>query len=170
MAFVRGPGPAQEPPQRQPRGPLLIGVTVLLVCFVPLLVVTAERGSSSAPAAAAAVPGSGTPIPPMPPAGAPWPPPAGKPQSPACVLVYRDAPQGGTAWTAMTTRAGQLTVTAGAAGDSPGLTLAQPEGVAPITLPAALVRDHGLRASLASADGRRLDCLVGAERQQPHSG
>ncbi|QMU70666.1 hypothetical protein [Streptacidiphilus sp. P02-A3a] len=174
MAFVRGPGPVQEPPQRQPRGPLLIGVAVLLVFFVPLLVVTAERGSpsapspSSSPALALSTAAPGTRIPPMPPAGAPWPPPAGAPQPPVCVLVYRAEPGGGTAWTALTTLAGQLTVGPGSTGGAPGLTLPEPEGVNPVTLPAALARDHGLRATLVADGGQRYGCLVGAERRQRH--
>lgn len=162
MAFVRGPGPAQEPPQHQPRGPLLIGVAVLLLFFVPLLVVTAARGTSSAPAPTTPTPDA--PIPPMPPAGAPWPPPLGAPQPPVCVLVYQVAADGRTAWTAMTTQAGQLAV--GSAGGGHRQTLPQPEGVAPITLPASLAQDHDLRATLSTSGGQHFGCLVGRQRAQ----
>ena len=167
MAFVRGPGPAQEPPRRQPRGPLLIGVAVLLVFFVPLLVVTAERGSSSAPTPSTPTPDAQ--IPPMPPAGAPWPPPLGEPQPPVCVLVYRVAADGGTAWTAMTTQAGQLAVGAGSAGGARTL-VPQPEGVNPITLPAALAPRHDLQATLSTSAGQRFGCLVGRQRRQRQRG
>jgi hypothetical protein len=51
MAFSRSSEPFQEPPQHQPRSPLVIGVVVLFLFFVPLVVVTAaDSGRSSAAA------------------------------------------------------------------------------------------------------------------------
>lgn len=165
MAFVRASGPAQEPPQRQPRGPLMIGIAVLLLFFVPLLVVTAERSSPSPASSSSPTPDA--PIPPMPPAGAPWPPPPGAPQPPVCVLVYQPGPDGRTSWTAMTTRSGELSVAAGPGRSSRKQTLAEPEGVQPVTLIASLAQEQHLQATLSTDDGQSFGCLVGRERTAP---
>lgn len=171
MAFVRSSEPFQEPPQRQLRGPLAIGIAVLFVFFVPLLVVIAtSSGNVPAPAAGTAVAGTPgppvqrlAPLPPLPPAGAPWPPPPGAPQPPVCSLEYQVAADGSTSWTALTTMDGELAVTAVTGGRDHRQELRLSEGVRLVALPVSLSQDHRLRAVLSGSDGRRFDCLVGAQ-------
>jgi hypothetical protein len=176
MAFVRSSEPFQEPPQQQPRGPLAIGIAVLLIFFVPLLVVIAMgRGSTPAPVAAGptlvtpsdSVPGPSArrrpPMPPLPPPGAPWPPPPGAPTPPVCSLEYRVDADGGTSWTALTTMDGELSVTAVAGGEVHRQQLDFPAGVRVVALPRALSQDHGLGAVLSGSGGRQFDCLVGPQ-------
>jgi len=174
MAFSRSSEPFQEPPQHRPRSPLVIGVVVLFLFFVPLVVVTAVDStpspaqSSTGPVPPISVPPLSAPprqgaphrVPPMPPPGAPWPPPPGAPVPPVCTLLYRAAADGGTVWTALTTSAGTLTVAAGSLRDALPVGVA----VARLRLPTALAQDHGLTAVLAGSGGRTFDCVVGAQR------
>jgi len=178
MTFVRASEPFQEPPRRQPHGPWMIGTAVLFLFFVPLLVITAEQHPAAEPSARASTttsavavapgqPGQ-TPVvvPPLPPPGAPWPPPPGGPQPPTCVLGYRTGPDGVTLWTAMTTLAGRLTVTAGTGAGGPRQRLAEPEGVHPVVLTSFPPGGGTPRATLvATASGQTYDCVVGRQGQ-----
>lgn len=166
MAFIRSSEPFQEPPQHGSRRLLAAGVATLLVFFVPLLVIIA-RNQEHPPARAAgtspSAPPPGQRMPPLPPPGASWPPPPGAPVPPVCALEYQDGPDGATTWTAMTTRSGELAVTAAApAKGSHAHELRVPISVETIALPAALARDHGLHAVLTTG-GSRVDCLVGPQ-------
>jgi hypothetical protein len=170
MAFTRSSEPFQEPPQHGSRRLLAAGVVTLLVFFVPLLVIIARNQGHAPAQTASASPTLPPPprrMPPLPPPGASWPPPPGAPVPPVCVLEYRDGPDGTTTWTAMTTRSGELAVTASAPASAPAkgshpYELRVPISVETIALPAALARDHGLHAVLTTGDSR-VDCLVGPQ-------
>ncbi|MFC1413616.1 hypothetical protein ACEZCY_30255 [Streptacidiphilus sp. N1-12] len=78
-----------------------------------------------------------------------------------CILEYRVDPGGSTSWTALTTLNGELAAS-GSTRPVHRSTLELPEGVAAVTLPAALARDHGLRAVLSNGS-KHFSCLVGPE-------
>ncbi|MFC1418497.1 hypothetical protein [Streptacidiphilus cavernicola] len=169
MAFTRSSEPFQEPPEHRSRWLLATGIAALLVFFVPLLVIIA-MGQNSTPAQAtsttqprAAVFPQPRLMPPLPPPGAPWPPPPGAPVPPVCTLEYRVDPGGATSWTGLITLGGTLATSASvpAKGSRPD-TRQVPVGVEAIALPAALARDHGLRAVLTTGSGS-FDCLVGPQ-------
>lgn len=176
MAFIRSPEPFREPPPRRTHGPLLIGIAVLLIFFVPLVVVSAmNSGGSPAMSGNSAAPSTRLPAPPpaappLPPPGAPWPPPPGAPTPPVCSLVYGVEPDGTTDWTAMTTQQGELTVSAtDTSGTVDRYGLRVPVAVEPITLPARFAPDHRLRAVLSVGSGRQFTCAVGpATRMRAH--
>jgi hypothetical protein len=173
MAFTRSSEPFQEPPQPRSHGSLMIGIAILLVFFVPLLVVIA-MDSRTVPVQAATGPSSslrlpprpaGPPLPPLPPPGAPWPPPPGAPVPPVCALEYRVAADGVTvtAWTALTTVAGELTVESASAGSVHRHDLSVTVGVQDLALPAPLAQEHDLHAVLSGSAGQTFNCLVGPE-------